>query len=172
MNPNHYLAVAIDYLYPPPGLAASVAVGKTAVSSVDHRPGGGRPGPAGGGAGRLQVVRRRIDRRHNRLRRRGVGRGVVPAPTTGRWTTDKDGIIMAAGWLEMIAVTGLAPGALYEELAGRVRRARLRPVDAPAAESRRCWARCRPSRSPPPSWRRTDHRELTTARATARPSAA
>ena len=39
MNPNHYLAVAIDYLYTHrPDWPDSVAVGKTAVELVDHRP--------------------------------------------------------------------------------------------------------------------------------------
>src|SRR4029079_3748919 len=33
LNPNHYLAVAIDYLFPHrPGCPAGIAVGKTAVS--------------------------------------------------------------------------------------------------------------------------------------------
>ena len=42
MNPNHYLAVAIDYLYRNrPAGRRTAAVGKTLVSLVDHRPGGG-----------------------------------------------------------------------------------------------------------------------------------
>ena len=76
MNPNHYLAVAIDYLYTHrPSWPAGVAVGKTAVSSsiIDRVVGRHRP-QADRGAGRVQVVRRRVDRRHHRLRRRGVGR--------------------------------------------------------------------------------------------------
>ena len=82
LNPNHYLAVAIEYLYTHrPDWPASTAVGKTAVSSSIIDRVVGRAGPqAGRGAGRLQVVRRRIDQRHHRFRRRGECRGVVPAP--------------------------------------------------------------------------------------------
>ena len=77
MNPNHYLAVAIDYLFAAPGRAGrpTPRIGKTLVSLVDDRPGRGRPRPpAGRGAGRLQVVRARTARRVDRLRRRGVAR--------------------------------------------------------------------------------------------------
>ncbi len=57
------------------------AIGKTLVSSsmIDRVAGRPRP-PAGRGAGRVQVVRARAARRLGRLRRRGVGRRVVPAP--------------------------------------------------------------------------------------------
>ncbi|MDT5306578.1 MAG: phosphoglucomutase [Mycobacterium sp.] len=55
LNPNHYLAVAVDYLY-------------------THRP------SVGGGAGRVQMVRRRSVRRNHWLRRRRVSRCLVPAP--------------------------------------------------------------------------------------------
>ncbi len=82
MNPNHYLAVAIQYLFTHrPDWPAEAAVGKTLVSSVHDRPGGGRPGPPPGrGAGGLQVVRRRPGRRLLRLRRRGERRRLLPAP--------------------------------------------------------------------------------------------
>ena len=45
MNPNHYLAVAIEYLFgaqrcaEPPGWPATAQIGKTLVSSLDDRPG-------------------------------------------------------------------------------------------------------------------------------------
>ena len=86
MNPNHYLAVAIDYLYAHrPGWPADAAIGKTLVSSmiIDRVaeslgrtllevPVGFKwfvPGPA---------------RRLGRVRRRGVGRSIVPAHSTAR----------------------------------------------------------------------------------------
>ena len=48
MNPNHYLAVAIDYLFAHrPGWPADAAIGKTLVSLVDDRPGRRRARPAG-----------------------------------------------------------------------------------------------------------------------------
>ena len=82
MNPNHYLAAAIDYLYRHrEDWPADAAVGKTMVSSVDHRPGGRRRrAPPDGGAGRVQVVRARPAGRQRRVRRRGERRRLVPAP--------------------------------------------------------------------------------------------
>ena len=82
LNPNHFLSAAIAYLF---GGARDwgrdVAVGKTLVSSRDDRPRRGRPRPAAArGPGRLQVVRRRPDRRLDRVRRRGERRRLVPAP--------------------------------------------------------------------------------------------
>ena len=61
LDPNHYLAVAIDYLYRHRAdWPAAAAVGKTMVSSsiIDRVAGGGRP-RADRGAGRVQVVRAR-----------------------------------------------------------------------------------------------------------------
>ena len=83
MNPNHYLAVAIDYLYggARPGWPDDAAIGKTLVSSSMIDRVAAALGPhARRGAGRLQVVRARAARRVGRLRRRGVRRRVVPAP--------------------------------------------------------------------------------------------
>ena len=82
MNPNHFLAAAISYLF---GGARGVGRGRRrrqdARVVLDHRPRRGRPRPAAGrGPGRLQVVRRRPRRRLDRVRRRGERRGLVPAP--------------------------------------------------------------------------------------------
>ncbi len=81
MNPNHYLAVAIEYLYANrPDWPGDAAIGKTLVSSsmIDRVARIPRP-HAARGAGRLQVVRARPARRLGRLRWRGVRRGVLPA---------------------------------------------------------------------------------------------
>ena len=82
LNPNHYLAVAIDYLYSHrPEWPGSTAVGKTAVSSsIIDRVVAGLGRKLLRGAGGVQVVRGRIAQRHHRFRRRGKRRGVVPAP--------------------------------------------------------------------------------------------
>ena len=80
MNPNHYLAVAIHYLLTHrPQWPATAAVGKTLVSSsmIDRVVAQARP-QAVGGAGRLQVVRRRPVRRLVLLRRRGERRRELP----------------------------------------------------------------------------------------------
>src|SRR6185295_9137845 len=72
MNPNHYLAVAIEYLFTHrDGWPAGAAVGKTLVSStlIDRGARGSR---------RVQVVRARSGRRQPRLRRRGERRRQLP----------------------------------------------------------------------------------------------
>ena len=83
MNPNHFLAVAIGYLFggARPGWPDTARIGKTLVSSsmIDRVAADARQA-AGRGAGRLQVVRARAARRVVRLRRRGVRGRVVPAP--------------------------------------------------------------------------------------------
>ena len=87
MNPNHFLAVAIEYLFggARPGWPAGAQIGKTLVSSLDDRPGRGLARQADGrGAGRVQVVRARADRRVVRLRRRGVRRARRSCARTAR----------------------------------------------------------------------------------------
>ena len=80
MNPNHYLAVAISYLFDRRSWGSGVAVGKTLVSSsLIDRVVADLGRTAVGGAGRVQVVRARAAGRHRRVRRRGVGRGQLPA---------------------------------------------------------------------------------------------
>ena len=128
MNPNHYLAVAINYLFRNrAGWPKDAAVGKTVVSSsiidrvaaklgrrlvevpvgfkwfVEGLIGGsfGFGGEESAGASFL-----RID-------------GTV-------WTTDKDGIIMGLLAAEITARAGKDPGALYEGSHPRIRRTGLR----------------------------------------------
>ena len=81
LAPNAYLSVAIEYLFGHrEGWPADAAVGKTLVSSsMIDRVAAALVAPAAGGPGRLQVVRAGPPRRVGRLRRRGVGRRVVPA---------------------------------------------------------------------------------------------
>ena len=82
MNPNHYLAVAISYLFSHrEQWPAGAGIGKTLVSSgMIDRVAADVGRAAGRSPGRIQVVRGRPVRRHARLRRRGVGRRVLPAP--------------------------------------------------------------------------------------------
>jgi phosphoglucomutase len=121
MNPNHFLAVAINYLLTHrPHWPATAAVGKTLVSSA------------------------MIDRVVN-----GLGRKFVEVPVGFKWfsqgllegtfcfggeesagasflrrdgtvwTTDKDGIILGLLAAEITAVTGKDPGRHYQELAAK-----------------------------------------------------
>ena len=82
LNPNHYLAVAIRYLFAHrDGWPAGDRDRQDDRVLADDRPGGRRPRPAADrGAGRVQVVRARAARLLGRLRRRGERGGVVPAP--------------------------------------------------------------------------------------------
>jgi phosphoglucomutase len=134
MNPNHYLAVAIDYLYSHRAdWPASVAVGKTAVSSsiIDRVVAGlGRKlievpvgfkwfvdGLIGGtiGFGGEESAGASFVRRDGSV-----------------WTTDKDGIIMALLASEIQAVTGSSPSQRYAELAAKYGAPVYARVDAPA----------------------------------------
>ena len=82
LNPNHYLAVAIAYLFTNrPQWSPDAAIGKTVVSSslIDRVAQAPRASSVRG-AGRLQMVRRRTARGITRLRWRRERRRVVPPP--------------------------------------------------------------------------------------------
>ncbi|MGZ4632505.1 MAG: phosphoglucomutase, alpha-D-glucose phosphate-specific, partial [Actinomycetes bacterium] len=134
LNPNHYLAVAIEYLYSGrDGWSADAAVGKTLVSSS------------------------MIDRVAASLGRRLVEVPVgfkwfVPGLLDGSiafggeesagasflrrdgsvWTTDKDGLLLALLAAEIIAVTGTSPSERYRALTDRFGSPSYARVDAPA----------------------------------------
>jgi phosphoglucomutase len=121
LNPNHYLAVAIDYLYRHrDGWPAAAAVGKTLVSS--------------------SMIDRVADGLDRELLEVPVGfKWFVPGLLDGSvafggeesagasflqhdgsvWTTDKDGIILALLASEITAVTGHSPSELYQDLTSR-----------------------------------------------------
>ena len=134
MNPNHYLAVAIDYLYTHrPSWPDNVAVGKTAVSS--------------------SIIDRAVA---------GIGRKLVEVPVGFKWfvdgliggtigfggeesagasflrrdgsvwTTDKDGIILALLASEILAATQTSPSQCYQQLTERYGAPAYARLDAPA----------------------------------------
>ena len=134
LNPNHYLAAAIAYLFA-------------------HRP----KWPATAGVGKTVVSTSLIDRVAARL-----GRPLVEVPVgfkwfvegfvTGTlafggeesagasllrrdgtvWTTDKDGIVLGLLAAEMTAVTGRDPGDLYDDLTREFGDFAYERIDAPA----------------------------------------
>jgi len=139
LNPNHYLAVAIHYLFQHrPGWRADVAVGKTLVSST------------------------MIDRVAA-----SVGRQLVETPVgfkwfveglfTGTlgfggeesagasflrrdgtvWTTDKDGFILDLLAAEITAVTGKDPGEHYRALEQQFGSPVYERIDAPASAAQK-----------------------------------
>ncbi|MGV0771708.1 phosphoglucomutase, alpha-D-glucose phosphate-specific [Mycolicibacterium sp. (ex Dasyatis americana)] len=134
MNPNHYLAVAIDYLYTHrPNWPAATAVGKTAVSSsiIDR--------VVAGLDRKLVEVPVGFKWFVDGLIGGGIGFGGEESAgasflrTDGStWTTDKDGIILALLASEILAVTGTTPSQRYAELAERYGSPTYARIDAPA----------------------------------------
>lgn len=139
MNPNHYLAVSIDYLFRHrPGWRADAAIGKTIVSSSF------------------------IDRVAGKIGRRLVEVPVgfkwfVPGLSDGSlgfggeesagaaflrrdgstWVTDKDGIIMDLLAAEMMATTGRDPAELYRQLTATLGDPVYERIDAPATRAQK-----------------------------------
>jgi phosphoglucomutase len=139
LNPNHYLAVAIDYLYRHrDGWPAPAAVGKTLVSS--------------------SMIDRVAD---------GLGRALLEVPVGFKWfvpglldgsvgfggeesagasflrrdgsvwTTDKDGIILALLASEITAVTRRSPSELYEDLTDRYGAPAYARIDTAASRAQK-----------------------------------
>jgi phosphoglucomutase len=136
MNPNHYLAVAIEYLFTHrPGWPEDAAVGKTLVSSslIDRV-------VAAMGRGLIEVP---VGFKH-----------FVPGLLTGQvgfggeesagasfqrmdgtvWTTDKDGIILALLASEILAVTGKTPSELHRDQVARFGDSAYARIDAAATK--------------------------------------
>ncbi|HAW92553.1 MULTISPECIES: phosphoglucomutase (alpha-D-glucose-1,6-bisphosphate-dependent) [unclassified Arsukibacterium] len=134
MNPNHYLAVAINYLLSNrPQWSASLAIGKTLVSSalID----------------RVVAARGRIlcevpvgfkwfvDGLHKGTLAFGgeESAGASFLRLDGKaWSTDKDGIIMGLLAAEMLAKTGVDPYQQYQALTKELGSPLYRRLDAPA----------------------------------------
>jgi len=134
MNPNHYLAVAIQYLLTHrPEWHQDVAVGKTLVSS--------------------SMIDRVVEKLGRKLREVPVGfKWFVPGLVDGSccfggeesagasflrhdgtvWTTDKDGPIMDLLAAEITARTGKDPGEHYRELTAKFGTPYYKRIDAPA----------------------------------------
>lgn len=139
MNPNHYLAAAISYLFTHrPGWKANAGVGKTVVSS--------------------SIIDRLVRSLKRRLVEVPVGfKWFVPGLGDGSlgfggeesagaaflrldgttWVTDKDGIIMNLLAAEILAVTGKDPAQLYGELTAQLGEPVYERIDAPATRAQK-----------------------------------
>jgi len=139
LNPNHYLAVAIEYLFTHrSGWDKSVGIGKTLVSS-----------------GMIDRVASAIGRQLNEV---PVGfKWFVESLKAGKlgfggeesagasflrldgstWTTDKDGIIMDLLAAEICAVTGKDPGEHYSILETKFGSPIYERLDAPATKQQK-----------------------------------
>lgn len=121
MNPNHYLAVAIWYLYQHrPGWRADAAVGKTLVSSsmIDRVAAYLGRRLAEVPVGFKWFVDGLADGSFGFGGEESAGASFLRLDGTV-WTTDKDGIILDLLAAEITAVTGRDPGLHYQDLAGR-----------------------------------------------------
>ena len=138
MNPNHYLATAVDYLFARREWGAGVAVGKTLVSS--------------------SLIDRVVAGLDRRLLEVPVGfKWFVPGLVDGSvgfggeesagasflrfdgsaWTTDKDGILLALLASEMLAVTGKTPSQAHAGLVERYGASEYARVDAAATREQK-----------------------------------
>ncbi len=134
MNPNHFLAVAIGYLFAHRnGWARDCAVGKTLVSSsmIDH---------VAADLGRTLIevpvgfkwfVPGLLDGSVGFGGEESAGASFLRTDGT-TWTTDKDGLLLALLASEILAVTGKTPSQLYAELVERHGDPAYARVDAPA----------------------------------------
>ncbi|HEX3680429.1 MAG TPA: phosphoglucomutase (alpha-D-glucose-1,6-bisphosphate-dependent) [Galbitalea sp.] len=139
MNPNHYLAVAIRYLYTHrPLWRADAAVGKTLVSSsmIDRV-------AASLGRRLWEVpvgfkwfVPGLIDGSVGFGGEESAGASFLRKDGTA-WTTDKDGILLALLASEIQAVTGKSPSRLYEELVEQFGDPAYARVDAAASKEQK-----------------------------------
>ncbi|MEQ4303002.1 phosphoglucomutase (alpha-D-glucose-1,6-bisphosphate-dependent) [Plantactinospora sp. B6F1] len=134
MNPNHYLTVAISYLFGNrPDWPADAAVGKTLVSSsmIDRV-------AADLGRKLLEVpvgfkwfVPGLLDGSVGFGGEESAGASFL-ARDGRTWTTDKDGILLCLLAAEIIAVTGRTPSEHYADLVSRFGEPAYARIDAPA----------------------------------------
>jgi phosphoglucomutase len=139
MNPNHYLAVAVSYLFEHrPGWRADAAVGKTLVSSsmIDRVAAHlGRP-LCEVPVGFKWFVDGLLDGSTAFGGEESAGASFLRADGTV-WTTDKDGILLGLLAAEIMAVTGRDPGEQYRDLEARFGHSLYARADAPATQEQK-----------------------------------
>ena len=118
MNPNHYLAVAIDYLYRHrPQWTDKMAIGKTLVSSsmIDRVASSLNRSLLEMPVGFKWFVDGLSSQQIAFAGEESAG-GIFLRRDGTPWATDKDGFIMCLLAAEMTAVTGVEPGERYRQL--------------------------------------------------------
>lgn len=137
MNPNHYLAVAIEYLFTHrPQWPATAAVGKTLVSSslIDRVVAAMGRTLVEVPVGFKHFVPGLIDGSVGFGGEESAGASFLRKDGTV-WSTDKDGIILALLASEIIAVTGKTPSQLHEEQVERFGASAYARIDAAATKA-------------------------------------
>lgn len=134
MNPNHYLAVAINYLFQHrPQWRGDAMVGKTLVSSsmIDRVANELGRGLAEVPVGFKYFVDGLLDGSYGFGGEESAGASFLRKDGTV-WTTDKDGIILGLLAAEITAVTGRDPGEHYQDLEKKFGSPVYERMDAPA----------------------------------------
>lgn len=139
MNPNHYLAVAIEYLFQNrPGWGAQVAVGKTLVSSsmIDRVAAELGRTLCEVPVGFKWFVDGLLDGSLGFGGEESAGASFLRMDGT-TWTTDKDGIILDLLAAEILAKTGQDPGEHYQALEKKFGSPVYDRIDAPATPAQK-----------------------------------
>jgi phosphoglucomutase len=137
MNPNHFLAVAIDHLFATRGdWPRTARVGKTLVSSsMIDRVAAAKARPLFEvPVGFKWFVAGLLDGTIGFGGEESAGASFLRRDGTA-WTTDKDGIVMALLAAEILAVTGRSPSEHYRDLTRRHGAPAYARVDAPATRA-------------------------------------
>jgi phosphoglucomutase len=136
LNPNHYLAVCIQYLFTHrPGWSAKVGIGKTLVSSsiIDRVAAGLNRPMLEVPVGFKWFVDGLIDGTLGFVGEESAGATFLRR-NGSVWTTDKDGLILGLLAAEMTAVTGRDPGLLYADLTAKYGAPIYQRIDAAATK--------------------------------------
>ncbi len=139
MNPNHFLASAIWYLFQNrPGWRKDAAVGKTLVSSamIDRVAGSLGRRVCEVPVGFKWFVEGFLDGSFGFGGEESAGASFLKTDGTV-WCTDKDGIIMGLLACEMTARIGKDPGEIYGELTERFGAPVYERIDAPATRDQK-----------------------------------
>ena len=139
LNPNHYLAVAINYLFQHrPGWREDTAVGKTLVSSsmIDRVTAKLGRRLAEVPVGFKWFVDGLLDGSYGFGGEESAGASFLRQDGSV-WTTDKDGIILDLLAAEITVVTGKDPGQHYQELEAQFGRPVYQRSDAPASREQK-----------------------------------
>jgi phosphoglucomutase len=139
LNPNHYLAVCIEYLFTHrPGWSEKVGIGKTLVSSsmIDRVAKGLDRPMLEVPVGFKWFVDGLIDGSLGFVGEESAGATFLRQ--NGKvWTTDKDGLIPGLLAAEMTAVTGKDPGQLYSDLTAKYGAPVYQRIDAAATKDQK-----------------------------------
>jgi len=135
LNPNHYLSVAVNYLFQHrPGWRKDAAIGKTLVSTsmIDRVAASLGRRLSEVPVGFKWFVDGLIDGSLGFAGEESAGASFLRRDGTV-WTTDKDGILMNLLACEITAKLRKDPGELYGEIEGRFGRAFYQRIDVPAS---------------------------------------